>query len=54
MTTYDFETLQDHDSLQEIYIQYRPICVCCGGRVLGSVLGVLCEDCKRRLGERED
>lgn len=40
----DFERWQDHDSVQEVIMKSRPICICCGGRVLEGT-GIICMDC---------
>lgn len=48
---YTFETWQDHDNIQESFIRTRPICICCGGRVLEG-LGVVCKQCLKK--DKED
>lgn len=40
----DFERWEDHDSVQEVIMKSRPICICCGGRVLEG-LGIICKQC---------
>ncbi len=45
-----FETWQDHDSIQEFFIKTRPICVCCGGRVLKNS-GIMCMECQEKVKE---
>lgn len=39
-----FDTWQDHDSVQEVFIKSKPICIRCGGRILEGV-GAICKDC---------
>ena len=39
-----FEMWQDHDRVQEVIIKSRPICICCGGRVLEDK-GIICKEC---------
>lgn len=51
MLAYKFETWQDHDSIQEAFVKHRPVCMCCGGRILGEVLGVFCEECIKKIKE---
>lgn len=41
---FSFDTWDDHDNMQEIFIKSRPICICCGGRVLDDT-GIICKEC---------
>lgn len=42
----DFERWQDHDRVQEAIMKSKPICICCGGRVLEG-LEIICKECLR-------
>lgn len=47
---YTFDTWQDHDSIQESFIKTRPICICCGSRVLEDS-GIICRECLGKIKE---
>lgn len=43
-----FDVWQDHDRVQEVIIRSRPICICCGGRILEDI-GIVCKECIEKI-----